>query len=120
MILLTTPFVPGSVDPDNASYTHVEVDVLRWSHRRKHFEIIACYGTVDGNGDFVPAPKAPAKIVASATARGNRYDQAIGGAYALDTDKLDPALPGYATFAAAARALDEWLIANSVVDGTVV
>ena len=120
MILLTTPFTPGDVDPDHATYTHVEVDELRWSHRRKVFEIIACYGVVDGNGDFIAAPRAPQKIVASASARGGRYDAAIQGAYSLETDKLHPALPGYATFSAVARALDEWLIANGAVVGTVV
>lgn len=61
MILLTTPFDPGDVDP-GALYTHVQIADMAKNPTAQYLRVKWIYGTVDG-GSFVPGALRPTTTV---------------------------------------------------------
>lgn len=112
MILLTTPYNPGDLDPGQ-SYTHAMVTEFRADILRKQFRVEVQFGTVSGSpAVFFPGKSDRILHVIKDTPR-------TGGTEYTDLIALTP-VAGTTTYQSVAAHLYGYLITKGFYAGTVV
>ena len=116
MIVLSTAFSPGDVDPGK-SYTHLRIVEIRINTCKKSIGMLTQHGYME-SGEWTPGKVAPTVFTVTNGKSVNAYDNLVVASVALQTDVVAPGVSEYNVYAAAGRCCYQWLIDKGYFAGT--